>query len=290
MGSGIWREDTFRAYARRAGRVVDSTGRIAGDFKNQDMFTAKWLSPMLDPKDVCRECCDSAEHPETIPVILALDVTGSMGQAAVAVAKELNVIMTKLYTKIRDVEFMVMGIGDLFYDYCPLQVSQFESDIRIAEQLDKVYFEFGGGGNGYESYTAAWYFGLNHIRLDAWNRGKKGIIITMGDEGLNPYLPADKLEKVTGRPLTRDVNTPELYKAVREKYEIYHIFVDHHSPRYRNDSYLLSWRQLLDREHFQVVRMEGIADTIIRIVTEEAGRNNLIPGRVDLPLAAGISW
>lgn len=84
---------------------------------------------------------------------------------------------------------MIMGIGDLAYDGCPIQVSQFESDIRIAEQLDKIYFEFGGGGNSFESYTAAWYFGSRHTKLDCLNRGKKGIIITMGDEQLNPYLP-----------------------------------------------------------------------------------------------------
>lgn len=82
-----------------------------------------------------------------------------------------------------------MGIGDLSYDRFPIQASQFESDIRIAEQLEKVYFEFGGGGNFYESYTAAWYFGARHTKLDCWNRGKKGIIITIGDERLNPYLP-----------------------------------------------------------------------------------------------------
>ena len=42
------------------------------------------------------------------------------------VAKQLNIIMTKLYEKVKDVEFMVMGIGDFAYDRYPLQVSQFE--------------------------------------------------------------------------------------------------------------------------------------------------------------------
>ena len=65
-----------------------------------------------------------------------------------------------------------MGIGDLAYDYAPIQASQFESDIRIAEQLDKIYFEGGGGGNNFESYTAAWYFGVHNCKLDCWNRGE----------------------------------------------------------------------------------------------------------------------
>ena len=128
MGSGLWREDTFRQYSSRVGRVIDKSGRVAGDYSNQEMFAARNLDPMLNPKDVMRECCDTEEHPNTIPVILALDVTGSMGQAAVEVAKELNVIMTELYRKVKDVEFMIMGIGDFVYDKCPLRESNRKRD------------------------------------------------------------------------------------------------------------------------------------------------------------------
>lgn len=289
MGSGIWREDTFRQYSSRVGRTVGKNGKIDGDYSNQDMFVARGLDPMLDPKDVMRECCDTEEHPETIPVILALDVTGSMGQAAVEVAKQLNVIMTKLYQKVKDVEFMVMGIGDFAYDRVPLQVSQFESDIRIAEQLDKVYFEFGGGGNAYESYTAAWYFGVNHVNLDAWKRGRKGIIITMGDEGINPYIPAEKLAEVTGRPVDEDISTKKLYEEVIEKYDVYHLFVKHRMY-VANDRYIKTWEDVLDREHFKVVNTKDIADVIIKIVRDAAGNEALKRGRVELPMAAGISW
>ena len=289
MGSGIWREDTFRQYSSRVGRTVGKNGKIDGDYSNQDMFVARGLDPMLDPKDVMRECCDTEEHPETIPVILALDVTGSMGQAAVEVAKQLNVIMTKLYQKVKDVEFMVMGIGDFAYDRVPLQVSQFESDIRIAEQLDKVYFEFGGGGNAYESYTAAWYFGVNHVNLDAWKRGRKGIIITMGDEGINPYIPAEKLAEVTGRPVDEDISTKKLYEEVIEKYDVYHLFVKHRMYL-ANDRYIKTWEDVLDREHFKVVNTKDIADVIIKIVRDAAGNEALKRGRVELPMAAGISW
>jgi hypothetical protein len=161
-----------------------------------------------------RECRDSEEHPETVPVILALDVTGSMSAAAVEIAKKLNVIMTNLYDQVKDVEFMIMGIGDLYCDRGSIQISQFESDIRIAEQLDKIWFEFGGGGNFWESYSAAWYMGSRHCDLDCWKRGKKGIIITMGDERLNPYLPEEALMLQTGDDLEADVKTEDLYEEV----------------------------------------------------------------------------
>ena len=186
MGCGSWTRDSYVSYSTTKGMSVSTDGMISGSYSNQDMFKARNIDSALDPKNVIRECCDTEEHPSTIPVILALDVTGSMNDVSVEIAKKLNVIMTKLYEDIADVEFMIMGIGDLAYDNSPIQISQFESDIRIAEQLDKLWFENGGGGNDYESYTAAWYMGSRHTKIDCNKRGKKGIIITIGDERLNP--------------------------------------------------------------------------------------------------------
>lgn len=269
MGSGTWTRDTFCNYSKSVGRSVDLSGSITGDYSAQEMFTQRRIAPELDPKNVIRECCDSEEHPYTKPVILALDVTGSMGKASVKVAKELNVIMTDLYSKIKDVEFLIMGIGDLAYDDAPIQASQFESDVRIAEQLDKIFFEAGGGGNAYESYTAAWYFGLHHCKLDCWERDKKGIIITLGDEPLNPYLPAAPLSKVTGDELQGDVETKDLYNEVLQKYDVYHLAVNDKDSSYEwrakeiNDSF----KAYLDDEHFRVVNLDNLASTVVDIVT-----------------------
>ena len=228
MGGGYWRKEDFARYSAGMGRTVRSDGHIdtSGMRSAQDMYRARGLDPDLSPYKVMRECCDSEEHPETVPVILALDVTGSMGGALLKTASSLGVIMQNILDKYKDVEFMVMGIGDLSYDRGPIQISQFESDIRIAEHLDKIWFERGGGGNSFESYTAAWYMGLHHTVLDCWKRGRKGIIITLGDEPLNPYLPGARLEQLTGDRLQGDVQTRDLYLRALEKFEIFHVAVD----------------------------------------------------------------
>ncbi|MBQ6621842.1 MAG: VWA domain-containing protein [Mogibacterium sp.] len=297
MGYGRWTREDFSAYSKKMNRTVGSDGSLAGSHNNQELFLSRKLDPMLDPKNVTRECCDSEDHPETVPVILALDVTGSMGQAAVEVAKELNVIMTRLYDETPDVQFMIMGIGDFAYDACPLQVSQFEADIRIAEQLDKLYFEFGGGGNYFESYTAAWYFALHHTRLDAWKRGRKGVLITMGDERLNPHIPlrgrAASIESVTGDKLQGAVETKDLYREVRRKYHLYHLNVDHRSS-YDADGIRGSWREYLDKDHYRSVKVKEIADEIVRIVKAEAGATEFIaaerPDSFLKRMASGITW
>lgn len=294
MGGGSWTTSCYTAYASSKGLDTTcvngvTTLDLAADTTAQDLFKARHIAKELNPKGVVRQCCDTAEHPETVPVILALDVTGSMGGAAVEVAKKLNEVMTNLYGKVKDVEFCVMGIGDLAYDEAPVQMSQFESDIRIAEHLDKVFFEGGGGGNNFESYTAAWYFGLKHTDLDCWKRGKKGIIITMGDEPLNPYLPRRPLEAVSDDKLQNDVETSALYKEVTEKFDVYHLAVSdpETSFRYYKDRIIESYGKYFDKDHFKVVSLDGISSAISAIIINAQGEMT-VPTTVDN--GEGISW
>lgn len=277
MGSGSWSTKDFAVYTSSTkGCSLDAFEKAS--YSAQELYKSRGLSPVLNPYNIMRECVDSEEHPNTFPVILALDVTGSMGGAAVKVAQKLNEIMTELYAdeSLPDIEFCIMGIGDLAYDDAPIQMSQFESDVRIAEQLDAIYFERGGGGNSYESYTAAWYMGVYHCQLDCWKRGKKGIIITLGDECPNPYLPINSnytfghgLNKATGDNNQNDVETKDLYELAKEKYDIYHIGVDDKQTSFaRHDNVYgagKQWRELLG-DNYKVCNLDILSTTIIDII------------------------
>lgn len=287
MGGGGWTRSAFVSYSASKGMKYDAkTDSIAGDYSVQEVFKERSLADELNPKNVIRECCDSGEHPNTIPVILALDVTGSMGKSSIEVAKKLNVIMTDLYNKVKDVAFMIMAIGDLSYDDYPIQASQFESDIRIAEQLDKVYFEGGGGGNQYESYTAAWYFGSRHTKLDCWKRGKRGLIITIGDELINPYLPKKYLELATGDSLQDDIETKNLLEEVTPKYELYHLNVkDTYSGA--NSQNISSFAEVIGVDHVRNVSVNNIAENIVDIVVKHEKTAGEF---VENNNTGGISW
>lgn len=269
MGGGTWTTQSYVNYSTTRGLSTKLDGTLDDRYEAQDLYKAMFLQDELNPLNVVRECRDSEEHPNTVPVILALDVTGSMGSTLAEVAKKLNQVINKLYKSVDDVEVMVMGIGDLAYDHAPIQASQFESDIRIAEQLEKIYFERGGGGNGYESYTAAWYFGLRHTDLDCWKRGKKGIIITIGDEALNPYLPKIALSRVTGDCLEANIETKNLYEDVIKKFDVYHLAVNDEDDAYRfyKEEIEDSFGNTLDKNHFFVVTLDNIVNRIVEIVS-----------------------
>ena len=279
MGYGSWSDSAFRMYSKSKGRNVSSTGAVDGNYSNQEIFKSNNLDPMLDPKNVIRESCDSDEHPNVVPVILALDVTGSMGQAAVEVAKKINIVMTELYKTMPDVQFLIMGIGDMACDSVPAQASQFESDIRIADQLEKIYFEFGGGGNGFESYTLAWYFALNHTKIDAIDkRGKKGIIITMGDEPINPYLPKigrrANFNSVFGDTIEEDIDTNALYDEVSKKFECFHIHVDHcaHNKFYSFENCGPTFAKVMGEDRVICATLDDVADKITEIINNNANQ------------------
>lgn len=295
MGGGSWTTQAYSSYSTSKGRSV-STSYINGvatatlassNYSTQEFYKARTIDEALKPYKVMRECCDTEEHPETIPVIFGLDVTGSMGSSLELVAKKLNEIMTRIYQEVKDVEFMIMGIGDLYCDDAPIQISQFESDIRIAEQLEKVYFERGGGGNGYESYTAAWYMGSRHCKLDCWKRGKKGIIITLGDEPLNPYLPRKDLNAATGDSVEANIETKDLYNEAIEKFDIYHIVVTDGGSSYHwhKNAIETSWPEYLDEDHLKYAKIDNLAEMVSEIITGHASSSAAISGELNT-----ISW
>lgn len=285
MGGGVWTSASYNTATRSMG-FLDSAS--LSNASVQEVYREHYLNPILNPHGVIRECCDSEEHPETVPVILALDVTGSMGHAATTCAGKLDEIMTELYGQIKDVEFMMMGIGDLAYDDAPIQASQFESDIRILDQTTKIYFEGGGGGNSFESYTAAWYFGLHNTRLDCWKRGKKGVIITLGDEPLNPYLPGAALGEVLGCN-AQDVDTEELYKEVTEKFDVYHIAItDESSYRHYATKIKESWGKLLGQRLF-IATSNELPKIIGEIIRDHENIISAEVGTVEVT-GEGISW
>ena len=305
MGCGSWSPMSFSSYVTTS-RGISVDEFTTGDFTNKQVFKSTKIHEDLVPMNVMRECCDNEEHPETVPVILALDVTGSMGKAAVKVAQKLNDIMTKLYENnaVKDIEFCIMGIGDLDYDYSPIQISQFESDIRIAAHLDKLWFEFGGGGNSYESYTAAWYMGTRHCNLDCWKRGKKGIIITMGDECPNPSLSTRALAREVGDNIQdKSVYTDELYEEAKEKFDIYHISVNDVESSYRFNNRRLgvdkNWEELLG-DNYKVATLDDLSDVITNIVIEsvkaQANTISFAPNNVidnifgEAPEDAKVAW
>lgn len=131
----------------------DWRGHSAGlhGLRRDEVFGGRSLHPDLDPSRAgVRESRDSKLNPESNPVIVALDVTGSMGMIAEVIARDgLGTLVEEMLVRqpVSDPHLMFMGVGDVCSDRAPLQVTQFEADIGIARQLQRIWLEGGGGGD-----------------------------------------------------------------------------------------------------------------------------------------------
>lgn len=224
MGAGSWSSEDYTTYATTTNYV---------SAPRHEVFRNSSVPESLDPARIrLRESVDSADNPNSTPIILALDVTGSMGHYAEKIAKEsLPALMGDIYEQrpVTDPHVMFMGIDDVHASSRgPLQVSQFEADIRILEQLRDIYLVGGGGGNRSESYDLPWYFAANRTTTDSFEkRGKKGFLFTFGDEEA-PYetLTARELKSVFGEGQYEDISPAAALKAAKEKYYVFHIVIE----------------------------------------------------------------
>jgi hypothetical protein len=155
-------------------------------------------------------------------------------------------------------------------------VSQFESDIRIAEQLGELWLEGNGGGNDCESYSMAYFFAANHTKIDCWEKRKqKGFLFTIGDEMPDAHLSADGIERVMGFRPQGGRNVQQLLEAARKKYHVFHIAVMEGSYARSNPSEVMtSWNSLLGEDH--VIRLQDhtkLAQVAVSAIQIAAGED-----------------
>lgn len=248
-----------------------------------EVFAQRHCHPLLNPKGLkVRECRDSADHPDSLGIAFALDVTGSMGDIPHLLAtKELPTFM-KLLTAcgVTHPQLMFMAIGDANSDQAALQVGQFESTAELMDQwLTWSFLEGGGGGSGEESYDLALYIAAQHTDMDNWvKRKKKGYLFMTGDERPYPAVSRHHIDALIGEKLDEDIPLEEVIAAAAETYHVFFLIPD--LPRRQRCE--ARWRELLGN---QAICMESPVDTCAVAAAIVGLTEKLIP---DLDALAGV--
>lgn len=265
MGSGTFDTKTYRSFS-------DSVKS-----KTTDEIYSRNMHKNLDPKGIgMRESRDSADNPQSTPVIIALDVTGSMGMIADVIAREgLGTLFTSILDRkpITNPHLMFMGVGDANWDTAPLQVSQFEADKRIIEQLTQIYLEHGGGGNNFESYNLPWYFAANHTVHDSYQkRAKRGYLFTVGDEEAPAPLTKAQIKRFIGDDVERDVEPLESLEAAQRTFDVFHVVIKEGShARTHLDRVMSSWNTLLGQHVIPLADHTKLAEVIVSVIEVAEG-------------------
>ena len=264
MGSGRMDSTSWNNYATKAIK-----GKSA-----QSIYAASKLKDTNNPAMIAmRESRDSADNPNSTPIILGLDVTGSMGKILEAVAEGLGTLVQGIYDKlpVPNPQIMFSAIGDAYVDDAPLQVTQFESDIRIAEQLMGLWFERGGGGNLSESYPLSWLFARDKVVTDNFEkRGKKGFIFTMGDDGWPKVITKEQAKQFLNIDVAEDIFVPSLLEEVSRKWEVFHLCLKQGHTFKESD--VTKWQEILGERAIPVTDYTKIPEIILSILEVVSGK------------------
>lgn len=271
MGRGSWDGASRASYSS----FTSSTAHMSTD----EIYAGRTMHKDLDPKGVkVRESRDSAENPESNPIIIGLDVTGSMGMLADNIARKgLGVAFDSLLDKkpVTDPHLMFMGIGDANFDKAPLQVSQFEADASIIEQITNLYIEHGGGGNQTESYNLPWYFAAFHTVHDAMEKRKKrGYLFTCGDEEAPNPLTKAQIKHFIGDDVQSDLSSEQLLELASRVYNCFHIIIEEGSyARHRLSQVQESWRNLMGQNVISLSDHTKLAETVVSAIQVAEGHS-----------------
>ena len=272
MGGGRFDPGDYAAYRSQ---------HVDGKSQSQ-VFKQTTMHAAVDPKNFksgMRESVDSADNPRSTPIAIFCDQTGSMGVLAEQIIRtSLGTIVTSLYDRkpVSDPHVLVGAIGDAHNrEQAPIQASQFEaSALPLLDQLQKLYLERNGGGNGGESYALAHLFASRMTSHDAWNkRREKGFLFTLGDEPIHGTIHSyvksgvtkDQAKLYMGLDLEADMTAEQIYAEAAERWEIFHIDV--------KGTEQTTWRHLLGEHFIKLPSLDLLGEVIVSTIQVLSGHD-----------------
>lgn len=257
MGYTSWSNDFYRereAERAKTGDTVFAYHRSVSSGKAEREVHAK-----MNPKNATRESRDSEEHPESVPVGVILDITGSMHDTPKLMQQALPKLMDVVKEAgIAHPQILFGAVGDYFSDKVPCQVGQFESGLEMEDDLGRMFMEGGGGGTYEESYQNIMYFFARHTMTDALEkRGEKGWLFMFGDEHCYPSITKKEAKELFGDDIQADLPTEDIVKELKEKFRIY-FFIPAGTTHGRDPSLRVYWEKLLGAENVGI--LEDVSD------------------------------
>lgn len=200
-----WDEDTSKWYGkgRYAYSPTGSKARAAAaerakasgprTYEGQDGPNEKIIDPS---KHI------STDSPN--PLIVAVDVTGSMANWPFEIFDRLPLLYNTLSQYRPDLEVCFAAIGDAAVDRWPLQVTNFAGGFDLEQLLGSIYGE-GGGGDAPESYGLFAHWLNTHVTVP--NAAEPPFLIVFGDITMHPKTPIKQISHYLGDNPSRDVDS-----------------------------------------------------------------------------------
>ncbi|MBN1428816.1 MAG: hypothetical protein JXB07_10555 [Anaerolineae bacterium] len=211
-----WNEDTSSWY----GEGSYSYDPAASDRRSTAAKRAASAGPRTyhGSKGPNEKIIDPKKHIRTEsknPLIVAIDVTGSMASWPFEIFDRLPLLYNTLSQYRPDVEICFAAIGDAKVDRWPLQVTSFASGFDLEQLLTSLCGE-GGGGDAPESYGLFAHWVNTHVEIP--NVEEPPFLIVFGDVTMHPTIPAGEVEHYLGDKIGQDLDALGEWQKLARKW------------------------------------------------------------------------
>lgn len=209
-----WDEDTSSWYGDASYKYA-STG---SDKRKTAASRAKSAGPRTYTKrgNPNEKIIDPKKHISTEsknPLIIAVDVTGSMASWPFEIFDRLPLLYNTLSQYRPDLEICFAAIGDAKVDNWPLQVTTFASGFDLEQLLKSLYGE-GGGGDAPESYGLFAHWVNSHVTIPKLD--EPPFLIVFGDINMHPTIAKGTVEHYLGDKTRKDLDALKEWQTLTQ--------------------------------------------------------------------------
>jgi hypothetical protein len=152
------------------------------------------------------------------PLIVAVDVTGSMANWPFEIFDRLPLLYNTLAQYREDLEICFAAIGDAAADQWPLQVTNFASGFDLEQLLGSLYGE-GGGGDAPESYGLFAHWVNTHVEVP--DASEPPFLILFGDAPMHLTIPKNQIAHYLGDRANGDVDAIKAWQQLCKKWNVW---------------------------------------------------------------------
>jgi hypothetical protein len=200
------------------------------------------------------------------PLIVAVDVTGSMANWPFEIFDRLPLLYNTLSQYREDLEICFAAIGDGAVDRWPLQVTSFAGGFDLEQLLGSLFGE-GGGGDAPESYGLFAHWVNTHVDLP--NLAEPPFMIVFGDITMHPTVPKQQINHVLGDQVSRDVDAIAAWQQVCQNWNTWFLRRPTGKPGDRVDQ---QWGQAIgEQKIFHIEDEERAVDYAMGLIARAWG-------------------
>jgi hypothetical protein len=262
-----WDEDTSSWYGdasykygtRGAGKRKVAASRAKASGPRTYETKSGPIEAVVDPKKHIRT--DSKN-----PLIIAVDVTGSMSSWPGESFDRLPLLYNTLSQYREDLEICFVAIGDEKVDRWPLQVTDFASGYDLEQLLGSLYGE-GGGGDAPESYGLFAHWVNTHVTIPDLDEAP--FLIVFGDIDMHPEISADAVSHYLGDSPQSDLDSIDEWQKLTKKWNTWFL---RRPTRHKGDRVDKQWSEAIGGQKvFHIEDEQRAVDYVMGLIARAWG-------------------